>query len=537
MSDIMSKLIPKLAVNDQLLYSFIDRLDISLTIKPSIAQEALKLWCNRPRDLSKIQSEWTQWREMVEALEDEQLNGNFFNELLCLPKLGYVFKDATEPMQVANFLLNYVYKGDLFRCGKEFFLQTRSLFKTDKETIKEDIIRTILNNDFFLTLKEDKKVKVCRYTMAEEIAKMAFLNTIEAPSIREDIDKESKGKLFFENGFWDFKNREFKEYGSATLITIPTKLNLVSNPELRKQIQDRILSPIFNDVIKQDWFMYIVSRMIAGCREDKSIYIITGARDCGKGVLSLLLENCFKKYISTIDLSVFAVKTTKGGDAGRENSFALALESARIALMNESTTAELDGNKLKQIFSGGDSIMTRKLHHENQEMKIQASPLLFCNETPRFNCDDVSEKIYELHLTSKFINSDFPEDEKLSNVNYFQKDDSVKERLIYDPAIINEFILMLLESYYNPVETPEAVKSEKRQNVSELEVVKEAFISDPKGFMTNKEIKATADMFGIKKSQKELKRLILGLPKYSVKEHTYLSKRGLKGIRQGILTF
>jgi len=532
----MSKLIPKLAVNDQLLYSFIDRLDISLSVKPSIAQEGLKIWCNRPRDLSKIESQWVHWGEMVEGLKDEQLNGNFFNELLCLPKLGYVFKDATEPMEVANFLLNYVYKGDLFRCGKEFFLQTRSLFKTDKDAIKEDLVRTILNNEFWMTLKEDKKVKVCRYNMAEEIAKMAFLNTIEAPSIREDIDKESKGKLFFENGYWDFNARRFNEYGSATLVTIQTKINLISNPELRKQIQDRILSPIFNDFVKQDWFMYIVSRMIAGCREDKSIYIVTGKRDCGKGVLSLLLENCFKKYISTIDLSVFAVKTSKG-DAGRENSFALALESARIALMNESTTGELDGNKLKQIFSGGDSIMTRKLHHENEEMKIQASPLLFCNETPRFNCDDVWEKISELHLTSKFVTPDFPEDEKLSNVDYFPKDDSVKEKLINDPAIINEFILMLFEAYNTPVETPECVKNEKRQNVSELELIKEAFISDPNAFMTNKEIKVTADMFGIKKAQKELKRLILGLPKYSVKDHTYMAKRGLKGIRPGVLTF
>jgi len=55
--------------------------------------------------------------------------------------------------------------------------------------------------------------------------------------------------------------------------------------------------------------------------------------------------------------------------------------------------------------------------------------------------------------------------------------------------------------------------------------------------MSNKEIKATADMFQIKKSQKELKRLILGLPSYTVKEHTYLSSRGLKGIRQGLISF
>jgi len=536
MESIMSKLIPKLAVNDQLFYLFMDKMDISLSITPSIIQESLKSWCNRPRDLSKVQSDWAHWDQLVNVLKDEKTNGNVFNSLICLPKLGYEYKEATEPMEVANFLLKYIYNGDLFRCGKEFFLQKRSVFKTDKEMIKEDIVRTILNNNFFLTLKEDKKVKVCRYNMAEEIAKMAFLNTVEIPNIRETIDKESKGKLFFENGYWDFKNREFKEYGSGTLVCIPTKLNLVSNPELRKQIQDKILSPIFNNMIAQEWFMYIVSRMLAGCREDKSIYIVTGARDCGKGVLSLLLENCFKKYISTIDLGVFAIKTSKG-DIGRENAFAIALESSRIALMNESTSVELDGNKLKQIFSGGDTIMTRKLHHENQEQKVQASPLLFCNQSPRFNTDDVSEKIYELHLTSKFINSDFPEEERLSNINYFQKNDSIKEIFIYDPLIINEFILMLIDSYYKPVETPECVKSEKRQNVSELELVKDAFVSDPTGFMSNKEIKATADMFQIKKSQKELKRLILGLPTYTVKEHSNGHSRGLKGIKAGLISF
>lgn len=545
---IVSKLIPRLAFNEQLLLIFMSKTNLSgvFDIKELLKDfqglnEKLKYRGNRVlKTFTSNYANYQDWTDLMSMFMNETANEDLFWQVYLTDTKGIYYNDneCQEPMDVANFLLDNIYYGSLFKCNKQLFLcKNGIMFENDDKEIMEDVIKTILNNKFFITRLKDQEnsttTKISKYTQAEEVAKMLRLNIQEDKDLRTFIDKESKGKLFFENGFYDFESGNFGRYGSATLMEISHSIGFERNDEIRQQIQDKILTPIFNNQKIQDWFMYVVARMLAGHREDKKMYCITGKRDCGKGCLSQLLENCFKKYIATIDLGVFAVKKNRG-DVGRDNAFALALEYSRIALMNESTQDELDGNKLKQIFSGGDTIITRRLHHENQEQKIQATPLLFCNETPRFNCADVWEKIYELHLTSKFVDEDYKEEDKYTNINYFPKDDSVKEKFIYQPEVINEFTLMLFEAYKKPVATPECVMKEKENTINELDILREAFLPCEEGFMTNKEIEDNCRKFGIRKNRKQVMKDLEGLKGYDVSNHRMSRGRGLKGIKAGI---
>lgn len=540
---IVSKLIPRLAFNEQLLIDVTAEL-VGSTYDRKIILDGIITWCERSRDLEKLGRNWLRneefkndedciklWEEFADKIKDEQLYKDLFHTYLGRDIIGYKYDKATTFPELSKFLLDYLYVGILICSGGEYYLKTNSsLIERNEKEIEKHIQRTIINNDFRIQQSEDKSFRLTRIKDAKEICNMMYLNAPVIDDFKDVIDAESKSKLFFKNGFWDFKKNKFLNYGSVTLIQIPYELNLISNPQVRKEIEDRILNPIFNDDEKKNWFMYKIGRMIAGCREDKTITCVTGNRDCGKGVLSTLLEQCLKQYVSTIDLSVFAEKKNRG-DAGRENAFVLALESARIALMNESTSCILDGNKLKQVFSGGDTLMVRKLHHENQQQKIQAGGLMMCNDLPVFTTPDVWEKIYELNLTSVFIGADFKEEDKLSTITYFAKDDSVKEVFIKRQDVINEFMLMMIESYNKPVPTPECVLNERKEAPNENQMIREAFIADTNSFITNKEIKEAIASHHLKMNPKKVKSILKGLRCFSAKDHTTGSARGLKGVR------
>lgn len=500
------------------------------------ATDGLVQFTRKDIPLDEVETEWTEFDKLKEIITDGKTYEDLHEFIMNHSHEGHYTAKAQEPIQLAEFIVNSVYLGEqLIKCDKEIFLQKNHLWINDKEEIQNELLRVILSNQFYLSSgkdEEEKLSKITRLSQAKEIVEMTFLKAPQVPHLREYIYRQSKSKLFFKNGYYDFETKEFNKLGGDTMIIIPHFLKLKSNESVRQEIHDRILKPIFNDKEKEDWFMYRLARMIAGHREDKDIPIISGARDCGKGVISMLIENCFDKYVATIDLQVFSSKS-KQSDVGRTNSFLIQLEHSRIALMNESESCVLNGVKLKQSFSGGDSIMVRKLYGENQSIKIQASPLLFCNEAPKFDCDDVYEKVKQLHLTSKFVGSNFSDNQKLTNVNYFQKDDTIKEKFISREDVRNEFILMVIEAYNNPVDDPACVIAERDDDPNEIETIREAFVASENGFMTNKEIKETANLFGIKKGIKEVKRIILGLGYTGIQEHRQSRGRGIKGIKQG----
>ncbi len=548
--DIVFKIIPRLAYNAELRSLFMTRLGFSFN------SEEYKIFGDELQELSKlikvkrtiksafnsINSEiscWDEMRDMFMSPTQDQVNLLYEINYTDSKEYFYYTKECNEPMDVANFLHANIYWGDIFRCGELIYMRNgSSLFEEGKKKIVDKLSQFILNNKFFiLTPKEEEDTftvkKINRYKDAEEVIKMFLLNVPEEEELREIIDKESIGRLFFKKGYYDFERKQFYENGSMTLMKIPRNFSLKGNTDLRQKIQEKIFTPIFNNPTTQAWFLYKIARAVAGKRVDKHIIMVVGKRDSGKGCLSLLLENTFKKYITTLDLGVFAEKKNRG-DVARENSFACCLESARIAIMNESTNCILDGNKLKQIFSGGDTIKVRRLYQEDTEQKVQATPFLFCNEPPKFNCDDVNEKIYELRLTSKFVPEDYPESKKLTNIAYFPMDDDVKDKFIYDPAVLNEFMLMVIEAYHKPVPTPACVIKEKEETRDDIDRLRDAFKPDPNGFMSNKQIKQTCIEFEIRKGLKEVKKDIQGLGYDDVVEHRTGQSRGLKGIKAGM---
>ncbi len=86
--------------------------------------------------------------------------------------------------------------------------------------------------------------------------------------------------------------------------------------------------------------------------------------------------------------------------------------------------------------------------------KVQATLLIACNDEPEIKPSDANETRISFFMKSKFVmEKDINNPDNLPGYLYLKKDDEVKH-LIANDSIINEFILLIWESYYNFVPYP-----------------------------------------------------------------------------------
>lgn len=184
---------------------------------------------------------------------------------------------------------------------------------------------------------------------------------------------------------------------SNTFITIDRDYSGISNPELRREMFDRIFHPIFTvvDGTPQreerrellDHYLKKTARVMAGCVEDKEWLVGQGYRKCGTGVLSDLIGNTLQGYVSATNSECLTSKSFGGGDVAKANSFMMDFEFKRQIICNELSIEHkgetvLDGNKIKKVHSGGDFIEGRRNYQDERRFRVQCS--LF------FNLNDVN---------------------------------------------------------------------------------------------------------------------------------------------------
>ena len=132
-----------------------------------------------------------------------------------------------------------------------------------------------------------------------------------------------------------------------------------------------------------------------------------GERDCGKGVLGCDLENAFGDYVRASNSENFLYKHN-GADSAKALSWLVPFEFKRLLLTNEITKdsegkVRINGNILKKLASGGDKIEARVNHKDEINFKIQARPVMFCNDLPDIQPSDAKETAYMFRHPSKFV--------------------------------------------------------------------------------------------------------------------------------------
>ena len=355
-------------------------------------------------------------------------------------------------------------------------------------------------------------------------------------------------KLYFQNGYYDFVSGNFEPNDGNTFHSVEYDLSMVTRPEIRQQIYERVLDPIFTcyedrpdyatRTELRDYFMHYIARASAGCITDKKWAILTGERNCGKSLFIDLLKNVFQSYCGS-SVGKQLIYQDRLGDCAKELSWLMPYEFKRFLLMSElpvSPTKKkitFDGNKIKMISSGGDTIEVRQNYTNETNIRLQSNLICAFNDTPDCTPTDALDTCDVFECISKFVSE--TEKQQFSTIKYLPKDDSVKTDFIYDPLVINEFMIMITEYYKSDVQYPASLRMEYT-NDTETDV--DQWISlfeiteDDTDFISNADLTEQIEQSGCLFKLKKAKGYLLGMGAVTTKSKIEgKSLRGLCKIR------
>jgi len=365
------------------------------------------------------------------------------------------------PIDIRDKILNGILLNKYFMEGGNRYMKVNGEWTDNKNRIKHNISNILKNFDIYVG-EENKYKPVNTNSGITGIENEIYKNPVINDEFSRDIYENTKYKLVFQDGYFDFKLNKYIKEDIDSFVAINKVLDFERNEIVRQEIYDNVLNPIFsvvesrNDynerIILRDYFLYKMSRIMAGHIEDKNWVLMLGLRDSGKGVLMDFFGNCFEKYISTTDAGSFRFKSNNGA---KNNSWIIDFIHRRLCLVSEipmeNMTDSIDGNMIKKFCSGGDEIEGRQNYMDERKFKIQSSLVICCNDLPKINPADALEKAIPIDMKTKFVDMEL---ESNAEVVYWKKNDWVKTDFIRKPEIMNEFILMILEAYNNQIEYP-----------------------------------------------------------------------------------
>jgi hypothetical protein len=484
-------------------------------------------WDTKPHD--------TQLKDFIMKIENKERSHFYEDSIADLSKTIY----------------NQNYKKCLLRYGSTYYYKKAGIWICDQKAITINITKWIMDQDIAYKDSNGNDVIVNkRAGVIRDLTKLIMDYTEESEEDIEIIaDKNSKGKLVFKNGYYDFDKKQFiKNFENLdSFIKIPKNLNMEWDEEINNQIMSKIFLPIFgvNDKEKDcerfklmEYFLQRLARQIAGKVEDKNFTIMRGPRNCGKGVIEKLNKNSFSRYITSIKLDNFMEKKVSG-DSAKLDSWILDCRYSRLAIAEECKIDDkesIDGAKIKGFCSGGDTMVARKNFKDEKEFTIQCGLMICVNDMLPINPVDTMQTCDDFNMTSKFIRDD-ESLTKLSNLNYYKADQDIKNIFCNDEKVINQYILLLISYFYKSrLSYPKSIKDSENlindDDLDENSKIKNLFIENDNNFLSNNDLESYIKKKKLGMSIRRLKPILKGLfPDCDIKyRHGNYRICGVKGL-------
>lgn len=469
-------------------------LESKKVIPHSLMYDGLQIYCKDKKDkdidLDKIidllnndfiaeKIEWTQKEHNIELLNSL--------EEMDIKQRDTIITDNIE--DITDHMLNGVLKNKIYRTEIGVVYLSPSKLITNEKDIDAELYRFITDQDY--NMYEDKGKDEPKITKASKtpkyIKEMIHSIISKAPknnNFIQTIWNNTRFKLFFRNGIYDFKQNKFisGEF-NETPIKIDRDYNDVVSLESYSDLYTNILNPIFSirdskkDTVRVqllEFFLHRIARIMAGHIEDKKWLLLEGLRNSGKGVLTLLLENAFQRYVKVTNSGNFIYKQSSTDEA-KKQSWIVDYQFCRLAYTQEITLNSskknpetVDGNMIKKFCSGGDSIEARKNHCDEIQFKIQSSLMVCCNDMPEITPKDTEEFCEQYQMKSKFLTKEQQDTEvKIPKYEYYDADDKVKD-YVKEDKYIDAFIQLLLSYYDKKVDYPKELQTEN-ENVKDVD--------------------------------------------------------------------
>lgn len=379
-------------------------------------------------------------------------------------------------------------KEKIIRCNDKLYLITEEKIIEHIETIDCELYKLISSNDYHFGPIEDKDgnplpIAGKSHTTINHIIDCLKKRTPVNNNFIKEIWSNTLGKIYFKNGYYDFITSKFiKGKYNKSFIKIEYDYTEEIPENIYNEVYVKLLNPIFcideNDKSSYKTqkellnnFLYKISRMVAGQIEDKEWILLEGLRDCGKGAICDMLKNSFEDYVKATNSGNFIYKSTST-DSAKSQSWMIDYEFKRLGIASEASDHIHDGAIIKKFCSGGDYIEARKNNKDEREFKMQCGLILCCNDLPKIEPKDALEKCIEYQLKAKFINEEYPENEKIEGYKYYTKDDNFKSNFSSRKEIILAFTNIIIKAFNNKQQYPVELKKLLDNNKEESDYTK-----------------------------------------------------------------
>jgi hypothetical protein len=329
-------------------------------------------------------------------------------------------KGVSGDAEAAEFLYLKL-KDRLATCKGVLYAKTGTVWmvETSRDT-KKIIDRWLMNECHFAnfvrdvgTTKQGVPIRVpvsTNTTKAHHIIEALRCKIPEDPTLQVRLLTNTREKLVFSNGYYDFKARVFVKGldGIDTLCAVDQPFPILT-PEIEaavRELDEEVVGPIFKNGSDMKPFFHWLARALAGHYVDKLSAFLVGPRGGGKTLLTDFILQAFDGYVGTIVPESLLVR--KGSsDAGRDSSYLFDFERHRLIVPNEIKFTEdsvVNGVDLKKIQSGGEVQKARGLYVDQRQFRMQASLLLSCNVIPSMCPVDAYENIAIFKAEKVFTN-------------------------------------------------------------------------------------------------------------------------------------
>jgi phage/plasmid-associated DNA primase len=263
----------------------------------------------------------------------------------------------------------------------------------------------------------------------------------------------AKGKILLLNGYYDFDNKLFFHkdiYGFDPNIVFFGRIYQNMEPLSDEEVDyiESIKQRLFYNTLGQevgDFFIQNLARALAG-QCIKRFIVAVGDTNCGKGMITKSIQQSCGDYAGVFNADCFVSKKSSLEES-QKLRWVLGQRYIRINISNELSMGtskeqvELDGNLIKKVASGGDTMVAR-FHGKSEESFVpQFLMCMFVNDFPKIisSGEAIHDRICAIEFEKHYVDNpktilELPKDPNLTNEIETDK---------YKKC----FLMMLIESY------------------------------------------------------------------------------------------
>lgn len=349
--------------------------------------------------------------------------------------------------EASKILLDTI-QGQIFFCDGQIWLKSRATntYISDESMIIDELINRTMGLNIY---KSAAKREYSGNLVGSKNITMTAINKIKTSSLYRDdtfVDRliaNTRGKIFFKNGYINFDTGEHIIETQDDDCMTPIRLdydipNFNELPDnIGNQLYDRVLLPIFGtDELLDNYYQHI-GRAISGHIEDKDWLIMSGMRNCGKGVLTLLNKYTFGEYVNETSANNFLIEKCHTVEDPvkyawlKQNRWTRVLHTSEVKFNVEDNCLKIDGNLIKgKLASGGDYAEVRDKYQKMCRIQPQCRLIMMCNDVPPITPPDAIQTLSKFTFPSQFIKEDEFETRVKENTlspNMRKADDTVKD--------------------------------------------------------------------------------------------------------------